>query len=61
MLREVIRCHDPKIQTKHLGKVYGWFMRRLEAVGQLSNAERDDEQMILNPGNIEKMHELKEQ
>ena len=36
-------------------------MRRLEAVGQLSNAERDDEQMILNPGNIEKMHELKEQ
>ena len=55
MLREVIRCHDPKIQTKHLGKVYAWFMRRLEAIGQLSNAERDDEQMILNPAKIDEL------
>jgi hypothetical protein len=30
-------------------------MRRLEAVGQLSPAEQDEEQMILDPSKIEKL------
>jgi hypothetical protein len=36
LLREVIRCHDQKMQLKNLGKVYAWFMRKLEAAGQIS-------------------------
>jgi hypothetical protein len=34
-------------------------MRRLEAAGQLSNQDKDDEQMFLNPAKIAEMFEQK--
>jgi len=46
---------DRQSQITHLGTVYKWFLRRLEAIGQLSNTEKDEEEMHMNPSNIEDM------
>ena len=61
LLRQVIRCHDAKIREKHLNKVYGWFMRRLESVGQLTGSEKHEEDTFLNPGKIAENERLKEE
>lgn len=36
LLREVILTKDPKMQINNLGKVYSWYFRKLESIGQLS-------------------------
>ena len=36
LLREVILTKDPKMQVNNLGKVYSWYFRKLESIGQLS-------------------------
>ncbi len=60
LLRTVIRCHDANIREKHLNKVYAWFMRRLESVGQLTGPEKQDEENMLNPAKIAENERLKE-
>ena len=53
MLREVIRCRDPGMKTKFLGKVYAWFMKKLEAVGMVGAQEKEEQEIYLNPAKIE--------
>jgi hypothetical protein len=38
---------------KNLGKVYTWFMAKLDAIGALSNADKDEEESLMNPNRIE--------
>ena len=53
LLREVVNTKDRKSQLKNLAKVYSWYFRKLESIGQLSLAEKEEEQSFLNPGLIE--------
>lgn len=57
LLREVIRCHDEKMQEKHLAKVYAWFMRKLESVGMQTGMEKTEAEIFLNPAKIDQIHE----
>jgi hypothetical protein len=36
LLRNVMRCNDKEMQKHHLGKVYAWFMRKLESSGMIN-------------------------
>jgi len=45
--------------VKNLGKVYSWYFRKLESIGQLSGQEKDEEEMLLNPGKIEQLENRK--
>lgn len=36
-------------------------MRKLEAIGQLSNAEKDEEEMFLNPAKIDEIEKRKQE
>lgn len=47
------------MQMRHLGKVYAWFMRRLEAVGVMSGQEKDEREIFLNPAKIEEIQRMK--
>lgn len=46
---------DKNIQIKQLSKVYAWFFQKLEALGMMSGAEKEDEEMFMNPGKIEEI------
>ena len=35
-----------------LGRVYSWYFQKLEAIGLMSGAEKDEEEMFMNPGKI---------
>ena len=59
LLREVIRTHDHDKQLKNLGRVYAWFMRRLEAVGMASGQDKEEEEIFLNPNKIEEIQQRK--
>ncbi len=59
LLREVISNKDRDMQLKNLGKVYSWYFRKLESVGMLNNADKDEEEMLLNPGKIEQIEMAK--
>jgi len=59
LLREVIMTKDSNMQVKNLGKVYSWYFRKLESIGQLSGQEKDEEEMLLNPGKIEQLENRK--
>jgi hypothetical protein len=50
---------DSTMQVKNLGKVYSWYFRKLESIGQLSGQEKDEEEMLLNPGKIEQLENRK--
>jgi hypothetical protein len=50
---------DSNMQVKNLGKVYSWYFRKLESIGQLSGQEKDEEEMLLNPGKIEELENRK--
>jgi len=47
------------MQLKYLAKVYAWYFRKLESVGLLSNSEKDEEDMLLNPAKIEEIEQRK--
>ena len=47
------------MQIKNLGKVYSWYFRKLESIGQLSGSEKEDEEALLNPGKIEEIENRK--
>ncbi len=57
LVREVIRCDDPVIQKKHLGKVFVWFMMKLESCGMVSSSEKNEEEVFLNPAKIEEIYQ----
>jgi hypothetical protein len=38
-----------------LGRVYSWFFQKLEAIGMMSGAEKEEEDMFMNPGKIEEI------
>jgi hypothetical protein len=37
---------------KQLNKTYVWFQRKLEAIGQLTDGDRQEEEVLLNPAKI---------
>lgn len=43
------------MQLNNLGKVYSWYFRKLEAIGILSQTEKDEEEMMTNPSKIEEI------
>ena len=50
-----MRCNDKEMQKSHLGKVYAWFMRKLESSGMINGQEKDEEEKLLNPARIEEI------
>ena len=60
LLRNVIRCNDREMQKRHLGKVYAWFMRKLESSGMVAQHEKDEEEKLLNPARIEEIERQRE-
>jgi hypothetical protein len=60
LLREVTLIKEKHIQLKKLGKVYAWYISKLESIGQMSNQEKDEEEIFLNPNKIEEIQRLKE-
>ena len=59
MLREVILTKDLAMKVKNLGKVYSWYFRKLESIGQLSGNDKDEEEQLLNPGKIQEIENRK--
>lgn len=59
LLREVIVIREKSMQLRYLAKVYAWYFRKLESVGLLSNTEKDEEDMLLNPAKIEEIEQRK--
>lgn len=59
LLREVISTRDQDMRLKNLAKVYSWYFRKLESVGMLNNSDKDEEEMLLNPGKIELIEQKK--
>lgn len=43
----------------NLGKVYSWYFKKLESIGQMTGSEKDEEEMFLNPGKIEEIQRRK--
>eukprot|EP00347_Sterkiella_histriomuscorum_P008883 403343381 len=61
LIREVVITKDKSKQMKFLGKVYTWYYQKLESIGQMSNQEKDEEEIFLNPGLIEQIQRIKEE
>lgn len=55
LLREVILAKDKRIQNTYLGRVYTWYFQKLEAMGFMSQSEKEEEEMFSNPNNIEEI------
>jgi len=51
----VVITKDKQIQLNNLGKVYQWYFRKLESIGQLTGGEKDEEEMMMNPGKIQEI------
>lgn len=50
------------VQLKNLGKVYAWYQSKLENVGLGgSNNEKEEQEIMLNPGKIEEIARRKEE
>jgi hypothetical protein len=47
------------MQVANLGKVYQWYFRKLESIGQLSGQEKDEEEMLMNPSKIQEIENRK--
>jgi hypothetical protein len=60
LLRQVVKTKDKKVQLQNLGKVYAWYFKKLEVVGQVSNGEKDEKELFLNPSGIEDIYKEKE-
>lgn len=60
LLREVVVAKDKKIQSNYLGRVYTWYFQKLEAMGFMSQSEKDEEEMFSNPNKIEEIQKRKE-
>lgn len=60
LLRNVIKCNDREMQKRHVGKVYAWFMRKLESCGLVGQQEKDEEEKLLNPARIEEIERQRE-
>ena len=50
---------DKGTQVTNLGKVYSWYFKKLESIGQMTGSEKDEEEMFLNPGKIEEIQRKK--
>lgn len=61
LLREVTNMKDKNMQLKNIGKVYQWYFRKLESIGLLSNQEKDEEEMLLNPSKIDEIQRRREE
>ncbi len=46
---------------RNLGKVYTWYFGLLTTIGQMSNQDKDEEEILMNPGRIEEIQRIKEE
>jgi hypothetical protein len=60
LLRECVITRDKHGQLKNLGKAYTWYFAKLEAVGQMTGADKEEEEIFMNPGLIEQIQKAKE-
>ena len=61
LLREVICAKDKTIQNNYLGRVYTWYFQKLEAMGFMSQSEKEEEEMFSNPAKIDDILKRKEE
>lgn len=61
LLREVVIAKDKRIQNEYLTRVYTWYFQKLESIGLMTAAEKESEDMTLNPGKIEEIQRRKEE
>jgi len=40
---------------KYLGKVYTWYMQKLESIGSMTSQDKDEEEIMLYPHRIEEI------
>ena len=57
----MVIIRDKPLQLKNLGKVYAWYFRKLESAGLLNGAEKDETEMMLNPGKIDQIEQRKKE
>lgn len=61
LLREVVITKDKGIQNRYLTKVYAWYYQKLELMGQMSAADKEESDLLLNPGMIEEAMKRREE
>jgi len=59
LLREVVLTKDKQMQLKQLDRTYIWFYRKLETIGAMTAADKDEEELFRNPGKIQEMEARK--
>lgn len=52
---------DKNIQKQCLEKVYTWYFKKLEVIGELSKEDKEEEEMFMNPHKIEEAMKRQEQ
>lgn len=51
---------DKTIQNNYLARVYTWYFMKLEAMGFMSQSEKEEEEMFSNPSKIEEITKRKQ-
>lgn len=60
-MREVVLAKDKDIQKACIAKVYTWYYKKLKAIGELSEQDKEEEDILTSPLKIEKAIQRKEQ
>ena len=57
----MVIAKDKRIQSEYLTSTYTWYFRKLESIGLMTAAEKDDEDILMNPGKVEEIMRRKEE